>query len=77
MTRQLVERMIARLHAAGLPADVEREEVCCYAKQTKVWSTEPDGRRWETYYVIEDTQERDDPQCCADVASEKSLGATC
>jgi len=39
--------------------DVEREETCCYANQTKVWASDPEGRRWETYFVHEDTEERD------------------
>jgi catechol 2,3-dioxygenase-like lactoylglutathione lyase family enzyme len=62
-----VERAIERLQGAGFEVDVERDETCCYAKQTKVWATDPDGRRWETYHVLEDTQERDgaDLQCCA------------
>jgi catechol 2,3-dioxygenase-like lactoylglutathione lyase family enzyme len=62
-----VDAAIARLQQAGLPADVEREETCCYAKQTKVWSSDPDGRRWEVYTVLEETQERDEcgTACCS------------
>jgi catechol 2,3-dioxygenase-like lactoylglutathione lyase family enzyme len=61
-----VERAIARLEAAGYPIDVERGETCCYAVQTKVWASDPEGRRWETYFVIEDVEARDDaaPACC-------------
>ncbi len=36
-----VDAQIARLHGAGYPTDVEREETCCYAKQTKVWAEIP------------------------------------
>jgi catechol 2,3-dioxygenase-like lactoylglutathione lyase family enzyme len=61
-----VNDAIDRLTAAGLPTAVEREETCCYANQTKVWATDPDGRRWEIYTVHEETQERDDPSCCAE-----------
>jgi catechol 2,3-dioxygenase-like lactoylglutathione lyase family enzyme len=62
-----VERAVERISAAGIPARVEREETCCYANQTKVWSTDPDGRRWEVYTVHQDTQGRDDEgaTCCA------------
>ena len=62
-----VERAIDRLTAARLPIDVERDELCCYAKQTKVWTTDPDGRRWEVYTVHEDTEARDDASetCCS------------
>lgn len=62
-----VDAAIARLQSAGLGTLVEREETCCYANQTKVWATDPDGRRWEVYTVHEETEERDndDTTCCA------------
>lgn len=64
-----VERAIERLERAGLVAAVERETACCYANQTKVWATDPDGRRWEIYTVHEEMQARDDAcgggDCCA------------
>lgn len=62
-----VDRAIERLQAAGLETLVEREETCCYAKQTKVWAQDPDGRRWEVYTVHEETSVRDDENttCCA------------
>jgi catechol 2,3-dioxygenase-like lactoylglutathione lyase family enzyme len=53
-----VEATIARFEEAGFPVDVERDETCCYAVQTKVWTTDPDGRRWETYVVIAESEER-------------------
>ena len=61
-----VETAIERLETAGLVSSIEREEVCCYANQTKVWATDPEGRRWEVYTVHEDTEERDDADttCC-------------
>jgi len=66
-----VDAAIARLRDAGVPVKVEREETCCYAKQTKVWSSDPDGRRWEVYTVHEETQERDNAEttCCDDAGS--------
>jgi catechol 2,3-dioxygenase-like lactoylglutathione lyase family enzyme len=62
-----VERAIERLASAGLASSVEREETCCYANQTKVWATDPEGRRWEVYTVHEDTESRDNAKttCCA------------
>lgn len=61
-----VDTAIARLQKAGFVASIEREEVCCYANQTKVWATDPEGRRWEVYTVHEDTEERDElpAECC-------------
>jgi catechol 2,3-dioxygenase-like lactoylglutathione lyase family enzyme len=63
---EAVEAQIERLQTAGYAIDVEREETCCYASQTKVWASDPDGRRWETYFVHEDTDVRDDAvaTCC-------------
>ncbi len=61
-----VDAQIARLDAAGYATKIEREETCCYANQTKVWASDPEGRRWETYVVHEDTEERDaENTCCA------------
>ena len=75
---EAVEAQIARLRSAGYAVDVEREETCCYANQTKVWATDPEGRRWETYVVHEDTEARDDAdtRCCRMEAA-ISTGASC
>jgi catechol 2,3-dioxygenase-like lactoylglutathione lyase family enzyme len=61
-----VEAQVERLKTAGYAIDVEREETCCYANQTKVWASDPEGRRWETYFVHDDTSNRDDADtsCC-------------
>jgi lactoylglutathione lyase len=63
-TSEDVDEAIARLRATGYPIDVEMGETCCYAVQDKVWATDPDGRRWETYYVIADIERRDDEAAC-------------
>ena len=66
-TTEAVDAAIERLRAAAYEIDIEREETCCYANQTKVWATDPDGRRWEVYTVHEETEHRDDPDgtCCS------------
>jgi catechol 2,3-dioxygenase-like lactoylglutathione lyase family enzyme len=64
---EAVEAAIARLQTAGYPTEIEREATCCYAVQNKVWATDPDGRRWETYHVLAETEARDAataPACC-------------
>jgi len=68
---EAVDAAIARLQAAGLAIDIERDETCCYAKQTKVWAADPDGRRWEVYTVLEDTETRNEGgvTCCSDADS--------
>jgi predicted enzyme related to lactoylglutathione lyase len=69
-----VENAIERLTAGGLASSIEREETCCYAKQTKVWAIDPEGRRWEVYTVHEDTDQRIDAgtNCCASDAADRS-----
>lgn len=66
-----VRNMIRRLSQAGLPVDTELDETCCYAVQDKVWATDPDGRRWETYHVVAEANERDGSTetCCTSGAT--------
>ncbi|HEV2038344.1 MAG TPA: ArsI/CadI family heavy metal resistance metalloenzyme [Candidatus Eremiobacteraceae bacterium] len=61
-----LELAIARLQDAGLAVGIEREATCCYAQQDKVWATDPDGRRWEVYYVREESDVRDGSACCTE-----------
>ncbi len=65
-SREAVDQATARLQAAGLAVELETEQTCCYAKQTKVWASDPDGRRWEVYHVLEESSARDgeNPTCC-------------
>ncbi|PZR58483.1 MAG: glyoxalase [Candidatus Meridianibacter frigidus] len=59
-----VDDEIERLQADGFQLEIEREETCCYAKQTKAWANDPDGRRWEIYTVLEETADREEAGCC-------------
>lgn len=74
-----VDAAIARLRGAGHPVDVEKDETCCYAVQNKVWATDPDGRRWETYFVIAETEERDNEAtaCCGTESAEAAASPAC
>jgi catechol 2,3-dioxygenase-like lactoylglutathione lyase family enzyme len=76
---EAVDAAIARLEKAGHPVDIETEETCCYAVQNKVWATDPDGRRWETYYVIAETAGRDTEAatCCQSNAARTSMSTAC
>jgi catechol 2,3-dioxygenase-like lactoylglutathione lyase family enzyme len=76
-TTEAVDAQIARLAGAGFATDIEREQTCCYANQTKVWATDPDGRRWETYVVHEDTEARDEDTTCCGTEAAVASGATC
>ncbi len=46
-----------RLATEGLASTEERDQTCCYAKQTKFWvENAPNGERWEIYAVLEDSE---------------------
>jgi catechol 2,3-dioxygenase-like lactoylglutathione lyase family enzyme len=63
-----VEHASARLRESGLVTLDERDATCCYARQDKVWVSDPAGNRWEVYTVLEDVEEAADADhsCCAD-----------
>ncbi len=58
-----------RLDAAGVLNQMQRDTTCCHATQDKVWSTEPQGLRWEWYRITDDDSaaEAEAPAtvCCA------------
>jgi catechol 2,3-dioxygenase-like lactoylglutathione lyase family enzyme len=59
-----------RLTAAQLDARDEKDVVCCYARQDKVWVTDPDGASWEVYTITNDEPSAlelldDEQACCA------------
>ena len=74
-----VDAAIDRLRQAGYPVDIEFHETCCYAVQNKVWATDPDGRRWETYFVVAEAEERDNDAttCCETDAAEAAASPAC
>lgn len=45
-----------RLRAAGLQTIDENGATCCFAVQDKVWAVDPDGRRWEVFVVLADSE---------------------
>jgi catechol 2,3-dioxygenase-like lactoylglutathione lyase family enzyme len=49
-----VEAVIRHLEPQGLATKIDRDESCCYAKKSAVWSADPQGLRWEFYRVRED-----------------------
>ena len=54
---------------AGLTTREEMQTNCCYAKQDKVWVSDPDGNEWEVFVVLEDNLPEHSssgaPACCA------------
>jgi len=53
-----------RVTAEGLETTGEDKVDCCYALQDKVWTTGPDGERWEVYTVLADTSSVQPSTCC-------------
>ena len=51
-----VDAAIARLSAAGIAGEVEIDRTCCHAVQNKIWSSDPQGARWEFYRVLADSE---------------------
>ena len=56
-----VKSAAARLEQAGFTVELQLDKICCYARQTKVWTHDPDGRSWEFYVVHEETTVRKVP----------------
>jgi catechol 2,3-dioxygenase-like lactoylglutathione lyase family enzyme len=40
-----------RLTELGLVTLIETGTSCCFARQDKIWFSDPDGNRWEVFYV--------------------------
>jgi uncharacterized glyoxalase superfamily protein PhnB len=57
-----VDAAIERLRSAGIAGEVEVESTCCHATQNKVWSSDPQGARWEFYRVLADSESFGAPQ---------------
>jgi hypothetical protein len=62
--------------------EIKSEEVCCWAKQNKVITTDPDGMMWEWYRVLEDSDTFWGPAaesaCCTpETMTESQAESTC
>ncbi|MGD2061837.1 MAG: ArsI/CadI family heavy metal resistance metalloenzyme [Acidimicrobiia bacterium] len=49
---------------AGITTFEEQGVECCYAKQDKVFVTDPDGAEWEWYTVLDDADTMTKSSCC-------------
>jgi catechol 2,3-dioxygenase-like lactoylglutathione lyase family enzyme len=61
-----------RFSQEGLDTTREDGVECCYARQDKVWTSDPDGASWEFYTVLADAdtlakKEAAGDACCAGV----------
>lgn len=50
-----IDAMAEHLAAEGLLTEHQNAEVCCYARQNKAISHDPQGLMWEWYRVLEDS----------------------
>jgi len=69
-----VDEMARHLAAESLLDEQQQGEVCCYARQNKAVSYDPQGLMWEWYRVLEDSRTffaetapapAESPGCCA------------
>jgi len=42
-----------RLYEMGIVESIQKNVICCFARQDKVWFTDPDGNSWEVFAVHE------------------------
>ncbi len=77
---ETVDTEQTRLATQGLASVEERDQTCCYAKQTKFWVQDtPDGERWEIYTVLadSDTFSAQQSQTPREDIPETTTNATC
>lgn len=68
-----VDAAIDRFTGFGIADEEEVGETCCYAKQNKIWTTDPAGTRWEWYRILEDAEDFGDSKA----VSEEKGGVCC
>jgi catechol 2,3-dioxygenase-like lactoylglutathione lyase family enzyme len=69
-----------RLQAQGILEKVEESVSCCFARQDKLWFTDPDGNPWEVFTVHEQlpvTETLRNTGCCVPKSSGASEPASC
>lgn len=64
-----------RLQREGVIERVEESVACCFARQDKVWFSDPDGNAWEVFFIHEQlsvTGPVSDSGCCAPSAKNRT-----
>jgi extradiol dioxygenase family protein len=75
-----IARWKKRLQEQGILEKVEEDVACCFARQDKLWVTDPDGNPWEIFTVHEQLAvEGPHAQtgCCVPKGKGASEPATC
>lgn len=55
----IMEEQLERARALDIVHEEEMGTACCYALQDKFWVEDPDGHRWEVYYLHGDSEFND------------------
>ena len=69
-----------RLQEQGILEKVEENIACCFARQDKLWFTDPDGNAWEVFTVHEQlavTGTLKNTGCCVPKGKSASEPAAC
>lgn len=69
-----------RLQEKGILEKVEENVACCFARQDKLWFTDPDGNAWEVFTVHEQlgvTGPLKNTGCCVPREQGASVAAAC
>jgi catechol 2,3-dioxygenase-like lactoylglutathione lyase family enzyme len=69
-----------QLQEKGILEKVEDNISCCFARQDKLWFTDPDGNAWEIFVVFEQlevTGPLKNTGCCVPKGNGMSTPATC
>ncbi len=69
-----------RLQERGVLEKVEENIACCFARQDKLWFTDPDGNAWEIFTVHEQldvTGPLTNTGCCVPQGNGSSESVTC
>ena len=69
-----------RLQEQGILEKVEEDIACCFARQGKLWFTDPDGNAWEIFTVHEQltvTGSLKQNGCCVPKSKGTTQAATC
>lgn len=65
----MVDQAMNRARESGLNPETDADSLCCHARQEKFWVRDPDGHRWEVFWVRErfmkEHNSAHDSGCCA------------
>jgi catechol 2,3-dioxygenase-like lactoylglutathione lyase family enzyme len=79
-TAEEIAEWKTRLQHAGILQRVEENVACCFARQDKLWFSDPDGNAWEIFTVHEQLEvagRLSQTGCCVPKKAGASEPATC